>query len=267
MYYKLGLIKSKIVLALNDYYIASGEASLLAGLAFKNLSKHCDVINCLYPGYSSRLSNQVKRITIKDVLIEESPVSFTDLDLFKPSQKKNNEIVFASRLEKGKNPILFLETISKAREIILARNYKVIMCGNGKLYKKVVRNIRMMNLSKLIELKPQAKMENVFPKSKIFFSIQQMDNYPSQSLIEAISCGNFIIATRVGNTSLMIEDSFGDLVEPTAESMVTSLSGALKRLENRENSEEIIRKARNYALQNFIVSKQGSQVADIWERL
>jgi len=267
LYRKLGSIESRIVLALNDYYIASGEASFSANLAFKNLSKHCDVINCLYPGYLPRLSNLVKQTGIKEPLIEESPVSFTDLDSFKPSPEKNNEIVFAARLEKGKNPILFLEVVSKAREIILSKNYKVIICGNGKLYKKVLTKIRVMNLSKLIDLKAEAKMENVFPTSKIFFSIQQMDNYPSQSLIEAISCGNFIIATCVGNTRLMIDNSFGDLVEPTVESMVTSLSGALSRLENRENSEEIIRKARNHALQNFIIDKQGSQVADIWERL
>jgi glycosyltransferase involved in cell wall biosynthesis len=49
-------------------------------------------------------------------------------------------------------------------------------------------------------------------KSKVFVSIQQFNNYPSQSLIEAMACENAIIASDVGETRLLVTENEGILV-------------------------------------------------------
>ena len=60
-------------------------------------------------------------------------------------------------------------------------------------------------------------------KSKIFISIQSDNNYPSQSLLEAMASENAIVASDVGETRRIVTDKEGILIPLSAKKIVEAL--------------------------------------------
>ena len=96
-------------------------------------------------------------------------------------------------------------------------------------------------------------MENVFfeggvadtakylKQSKIFISIQKDNNYPSQSLLEAMACENAIIASDVGETRKLVTENEGILVPLSAEKIADAIQFLL---ENPAECERLGKNAR-----------------------
>lgn len=57
----------------------------------------------------------------------------------------------------------------------------------------------------------------------IFYSIQKDNNYPSQSLMEAMACENAIIASDVGETRRLVTEDEGILVPLSAEKIADAI--------------------------------------------
>jgi glycosyltransferase involved in cell wall biosynthesis len=53
---------------------------------------------------------------------------------------------------------------------------------------------------------------DLLSRSKIFLSIQKWNNYPYQTLLEAMSCECAIIATDVGETRKIVDDECAVLI-------------------------------------------------------
>lgn len=85
--------------------------------------------------------------------------------------------------------------------------------------------------------------------SKIFLSLQNYENYPSQSLLEAISSGNYIIASDVGDTNSIVKTDFGSLVSLSIEDISIKLKDAIKLIE--KSGDDIFRSSRNFAINRF----------------
>jgi glycosyltransferase involved in cell wall biosynthesis len=66
---------------------------------------------------------------------------------------------------------------------------------------------------------PMEKLEN----SLIFVSLQQIENYPSQSLLEAMATGNAVIATDVGLTHLLVNEEMGIRIDYNVDSLVNAI--------------------------------------------
>lgn len=60
-------------------------------------------------------------------------------------------------------------------------------------------------------------------RSKIYLSLQDISNYPSQSLLEAMAQGCAVIATDVGDTRKLLDDSCAILVEPETELILDAI--------------------------------------------
>jgi GalNAc-alpha-(1->4)-GalNAc-alpha-(1->3)-diNAcBac-PP-undecaprenol alpha-1,4-N-acetyl-D-galactosaminyltransferase len=76
----------------------------------------------------------------------------------------------------------------------------------------------------------------ILKKSKIFVSLQQHENYPSQSLIEAIATKNIIIATDVGDTRKIVKEKYSKLISIDTYSLVEAL---LDLFEKEEQMDEV----------------------------
>ena len=59
--------------------------------------------------------------------------------------------------------------------------------------------------------------------SSIFVSLQEGENYPSQSLLEAMACGNAIVATDVGETWRLVDAQNGTRVVPEANAVASAI--------------------------------------------
>lgn len=127
---------------------------------------------------------------------------------FKPSPKQNI-IVFASRLDLQKNPMMFLRAIQilKNKNPEILKEWKIIICGKGPLENEIRKFIKGNCLEDVVEFKNNiSDMSPIFSISKCFVSTQDYENFTSLSMHEAMASGNALIARNVGQTQFYLKD-------------------------------------------------------------
>jgi glycosyltransferase involved in cell wall biosynthesis len=218
------LTKTKTLMTVASYFLA-----YKINLNYKDkilLRLFCEIvshIDTLYPMSINNFGSSKAKISV-------TPLPYIDVNKFYPI-KKENIIFFASRLENFKNPILLLESINRIKKDIVKMCYKVIIAGEGPLYDKLNQIISQYNLGEIVNLVGYIESSEVVNKSKIFISIQSFENYPSQSLLEAIASGNFIIASNVGSTKSIVSNEFGMLIELELDSLTNSILYSIRKSE------------------------------------
>lgn len=132
-----------------------------------------------------------------------------DTEKFKVCGEKHNKIIYASRFDHQKNPMMYLRAI---RIIIdkyehLVKDWKFLLFGNGILLPEINNYIIENNLGNYLELRTDVSdMSVVFPTTKCYVSTQDYENFTSLSMIEAMACGNVVIARNVGQTEYFVKD-------------------------------------------------------------
>lgn len=213
--------------------------------------KYANKVDCLSTELASGILKRIKGLKEKNLCI--TPNSFIDYSKFYPVYPKENIITFCARLEILKNPVMLVEACAKIKDRL--GDYKVYIIGEGReepLLRKLVDKYELEE--KVILTGGISHPFDILSKSKIFISIQQFNNYPSQSLMEAMACENAIIASDVGETSLMLSEKEAMLIPLN----INSLSKALLFLINHpEDCQKIGKAARlrvmkDHSVENFI---------------
>lgn len=159
-----------------------------------------DAIDVLNPSHD--LGDWKRKISV-------SPCSFPSKRNLIPneySSYRDELAVFCGALEKTKNPILALSIIDAYLDEY-GGNLSIIVFGRGSLYSEVSEKANQLNMKygrRVVSFGDQGKLIQVLSKASIFLSLQEFDNYPSQSLMEAMLLGCKVIATDEGDTSLML---------------------------------------------------------------
>lgn len=150
-----------------------------------------------------------------------APCSFTDLTLCKPIWPKERWVVFLGRFVEIKRPLLLLEAIPK----VLAHHPDVhfYFLGEGNLQPQMEARLQALGISAAVTMRFEPQPTQVLNRSSIFVSLQTEENYPSQSLLEAMACGNAIVATDVGETWRLVDPSNGICVQPDETSVTAAL--------------------------------------------
>ena len=135
-------------------------------------------------------------------------------------------VAFAGRLHETKNPLLFIEAVALARR--RGCPCRVLMLGEGPLQSQVEALVAHHGLQSAVSIRFQPEVVSSLRNASAFVSLQTDDNYPSQSLLEAMGAGCAIIASDVGVTSKLVTDDVGirvpltaDAVSQAIESLVT----------------------------------------------
>jgi glycosyltransferase involved in cell wall biosynthesis len=196
--------------------------SLLKKVRFFLMGLLSNRIDCLYPSSTARL-----QIAFPNQIVTTTPGTFTDLKKYLPAVNKEKLIVFASRMVEGKNPDLMARAICLIQDKIRNEGFKFVFCGDGPELSKTKEILRNGNCLDIVELPGDVNMSLIFPKAKVFCSLQSITNYPSQSLVEAMASGCYCIATNTGDTKLMVHSEFGKLVEVEAESLAKAIEESL----------------------------------------
>lgn len=200
-------------------------------------------------------------VNIQTKQISIASCSFTDYSHCHVGDKKEFIISFAARMQMDKNPLLFVQAAS---EVI--RKYpfvKFTMLGDGDIKDLIKSNIDKLGLSSKITLGFHPEPTMIFSETSIFCSIQSTNNYPSQSLLEAMACGNAIIATDVGDTRMLVNKTNGILIPFSLTHLIDAISYLI---EHRDVTLQLGLEARKQVLQNHTLEKHASYYESLFKR-
>lgn len=137
--------------------------------------------------------------------------------IFSPdySQRKSEfTILFPGRLVKQKDPMSFLKAIETIKDKIV--DFKVIILGDGPLRKQMELFVSKKKLSNFVEFKSWVdKTEMLYNyRSASLTVLPSLNEGMSIATLEALACGQYVIATRVSNNeSLITPGTNGDFIE------------------------------------------------------
>lgn len=236
----------------------NGEAPLSTLVTAKLMWARASAIDSLYAGFTQTYGRTYKLKTYV------SPGSFTDTKRYAATGLKQKSIVFAGRLSEPKNPLLLVEALDilvKTRPGALD-SWQVFILGEGPLKPAIVKRISTNSvLSQHVIIEGVPSTEPFLSRSMIFVSLQRFENYPSQSLLEAMACENAVIATDVGETRRLVDDQVGILVSPSA----ADLAEALYSLISDEQRLSLLGSAARLRIcQNHGINSYASYILGVW---
>lgn len=169
----------------------------------RRLSTHIDV---LYPEAMERTRRGNPRA---QVTMTPTP---TGSSAAQHASQKERTILFLGSLAAIKGPDLLVEAAARIADELRSAGYRLQIAGSGPLGPLLAELIIEKGIEDLVDLPGQVDPADVLGSASIFTSLQVHNNYPSQSLIEALAAGCFIVATDEGDTRLLVNADFGILV-------------------------------------------------------
>lgn len=206
-----------------------------------------DYVDLLYPAGETF----IKQYTLGKLFI--TPGTFTNLKIFRPIEKEKKLVFAAARLEDNKNPMLLLRAVHLSQDHIRSNGYRVIVLGKGEYKTEMESYIQQNDLDDIIQMVGYERTSRYLPSAEIFLSLQRYENYPSQSLVEAVACGCYSIITDVGDSRKCANEEFAAFVEENASSVAREIIRYFGFSE--EEKRKIVSSAREFALQNYSIEK------------
>jgi glycosyltransferase involved in cell wall biosynthesis len=175
-------------------------------------------------------------------------------------------ILFVGRLVKQKRPEKFIKLAS-----ILIRNHPEInlkfqIAGDGQLRHKLEKIANDLNLSseKIEFLGICSKMETIYQNTDILISTSEHEG-TSNVILEAMSFGIAVIATKVGGTPEIVTTETGILVDPDNEEDLIKASDKL--VLNDKLRTELGRNGREFVKQNHSIESLREHLMRIYKGL
>ena len=230
-------------------------------------SKYTDILD---PVVYKQLS---RYFFFKKNRIQLTPGSFTDTDIFKPADgyKKENWFVFLGRFFYVKQAIPLLKAVPEICEKLNASGFtgfKFIFLGYAQQEQEMHDILNTPAYKGLpIEIKMTNNPEEILTKSKVFFSLQLRNNYPSKSLLEGLAAGNIPLVTDVGTTRMIAAPEFSFYVPEhfSANDIAIQLISILSLNEDSLHSK--MNAARNFVINNFTIKASATYYTELYRKL
>lgn len=199
-----------------------------------------------------------RNVKIKENSIVIAPCSFTDYEKCRIGDKSRFEIAFCSRLEPDKNPMMFLEAAK-----LIHKKYpetKFHLLGEGTLVYEIDNFIKQNYLQTAVNFQFHKNPPEIFANTRVFVSLQKNTNYPSQSALEAMACGNAIVASDTGDTNLFINNENGLLIKLSIEELAQALESLIN---NSELTRKLGKNARDFTTKNHTIEKYTAYLTEL----
>jgi glycosyltransferase involved in cell wall biosynthesis len=213
---------------------SSWRERILLMFAIVMLSK----VDCLTPAYHSFAKRHCFPYFRHKIRL--APCSFSDYSMARPQERRDIDVTFLARFAPGKG-VAFLPFIESA---LTAKGKTMHVVGAGPLAPAVSK----------VPTYETVNPYEVLGRTKVFLSIQEKENYPSQALLEAMASGCAIVATDVGDTRLLLDESMAELVEPTAEAIIQA---TLRLLDNPKRASDMGLLAKTRVLRDHTIERFG----------
>lgn len=259
------IINVKIIAEITSPDVAD---KLFLKRGYKKQLKYFNLILCVSNSVYLRVldNSKISKFSMNEFIIDYLKIPFylpknqgMDLKLV----DKENIIIYASRFIERKNPMLFAEAI----KIILENNlkWKAIILGKGPYEKKIKEKLNLLIIKKRVIVKHTHNIYKYLAKSKLYVSLIFPDNYPSQSILEAMYMKNAIVATNVGSTYKFLNNNNGFLIDNYELSSVLSvLNKAIKKSHDLVSMGE---KSKELVLKDFSINNYISEYLNIYKKL
>jgi glycosyltransferase involved in cell wall biosynthesis len=215
---------------------------------FNRAHAESDMVDVLSPFIVEGLKE--RGINLPDEKYSITACSFADYARCSLGNKNKLSVVYAARLEKDKNPLDFVNAA-----LHLANEFPDVdfhIAGDGRLAQDVKQLVENQNHPNIFFHGFIENPMELFAESSVFVSLQSTNNYPSQAVLEAMACGNAIVATDVGDTRMFINNENGYLIGSGVTELISALRFCLK-------SPEVIKQKGNFASkfvrENFTINK------------
>lgn len=200
-------------------------------------------------------------INVHDNKVYITPSSFADYSKCRIGDKTKFSVAFSGRLEKDKNPELFLDAIERLKEKHKDITFHIM--GDGRLKEVVKKRVEDMKEENVVYHGFHNAPTEILANTTVFVSLQTTNNYPSQSVLEAMACQNAIIATNVGDTRMFINEKNGILIGLDA----VELSNAIEKLYlNRELTKKMGMYAEKYVKDNHTIEKSAEYYLELFRK-
>lgn len=183
--------------------------TLLSNWLLRRSLARARALDCLSKTLACAVQRIVKGSTSARILV--SPGSFTDYSKVEVMPCRDIDLVMLSRFTPEKGFDLLRAAMASLPPC------EVHVCGFG-ARQPDIPGARIYEADNSFA---------VLARARIFLSLQAYDNYPSQSLLEAMASGCAVIATNVGETRTLIDETCGILIDRTPASLVAAVSRLL----------------------------------------
>ncbi len=208
------------------------------------------------------LSSSIRRDWIARGIDERkifvAPGSFTDYSQCHPAPAKKKWITFVARLVAIKNPLLLAEAIPAVLAAHPDAHFHFL--GEGPLQAEISARVMELGVAEHVTIQFSPRPTEILNVSSIFVSLQTQENYPSQSLLEAMACGNAIVATDVGETWRLVDETNGIRVPPTPQ----AVAEAIIRLLDDPRLPQYRRASRERALRDHSPERFFTYILDVY---
>jgi glycosyltransferase involved in cell wall biosynthesis len=159
-------------------------------------------LNCVSPSVLKRFQKEYSGNNLMSAPSTFYCIKEISMDVI---MEKENIIVYGSRFLPRKNPVLFALVVN---EILIKYNdWKVFVMGNGDLEDQVTNILRVHIAEGRAVVGRVVDLFELLKKSKIYVSIIEPDNYPSQSILEAMNAYNSLLISNNGDSYRFIDKS------------------------------------------------------------
>jgi len=233
--------KCKIIYMAHGFHFFKG-APLKNNILYYNIekyfSKYTDILITInnedYMNSTEKFKAK-KNIKLNGIGIDTTKFVTKKNDyLRKKYNLKKNDILLLSvgELIDRKNHIVVIKAIEKMKN----KNLHYFIAGDGKNTQKLQQYIKEHHLENNIHLLGYCKNINELCNSVDIFVFPSLQEGLSVALMEAMACGNLIIASKIrGNVDLIDEEKGGFLVEANNISdYITSINKAITEIKNKE---------------------------------
>lgn len=186
-----------------------------------------------------------------------APCSFTEPRDVDPAVVRDVDVVLISRMIAQKGHMLLrdaLVELSRAGRT----GIRVHVCGSGPLEAQFRREFDTLK-DQDVQVYYQEDAFALLSRSRICVSLQEVENYPSQSLLEAMSCECAIVATDVGLTRLLLDENCAILIPATPAALALAIRTLL---DDEARCREYGRNARRVVLTQQTIDRFAAYLAN-----
>ena len=185
--------------------------------------------------------------------------------------KKSKEIFFVGRLEKRKGIGLFVEIVPRVLRKFPEASFRFIGKSsekwNGTLWKELILNSVLPLQQKQIHFE-QLRREELLPRyqnASLCVMPSIWENFP-YAVLEAMSCGLPVVASRIGGHPELIQDGFNAVLFPPGDAELLS-KAIIELLQNPEKMERMGRNARQVVEENFSVEHVAPRMLEVYREI